>query len=536
MSVKAWLAADPDPETRTELQRLVAEDPEGLADAFSGRLVFGTAGLRGRMGPGPNRMNRLVVAQAAAGIADWLNQHGHGGGKVIVGFDARHKSSEFALETARILAGAGFEALLTAHPTATPVVAFGIRHCGCVAGIVVTASHNPAADNGYKVYLGDGSQIIPPIDAEMAECIMARPIETLADLARSDEFTTLGDELLEAYAATAAALVPTGASREVSWVHTAMHGVGALAVRRIAEAAGFPPPVEVAQQRDPDPAFPTVAFPNPEEPGAIDLALQLAEDSGADVVVANDPDADRCAVAAVVDGSWRMLTGDELGLLLGDHMASRGADGVFASSVVSSRGLAALAASRGKKYARTLTGFKWIGRVPGLAYGYEEAIGYCCDPAHVPDKDGLTAALLVLELVAALKVRGRTLADRLDELTAELGLYATGQLSIRLDDASLIRGAVDRLRTTPPPDLLGLPVNFRDLAEGSDELPPTNAVVLEQEQVRVVVRPSGTEPKLKCYLEVFLPADRSKIAAAARFAASTRLTMLREEIRAALGL
>ncbi|MDO5066144.1 MAG: phospho-sugar mutase [Propionibacteriaceae bacterium] len=536
-AARGWLAIDPDPDTRAELQQLLDDGAEAeLADAFRGPLEFGTAGLRGRMGPGPNRMNRVVVAQAAAGIGDWLVQHGHAGQRVLIGFDARHKSADFAKESAELLAGAGFEVLLVSSPTPTPVVAFGIRHLGCAAAIVVTASHNPAADNGYKVYLGDGSQIIPPTDAEMAVCIAAHPVASLAGLPRSSGYQMVADELLEAYVSHTADLVAASAPQEVAWVHTAMHGVGARAMRLLAARAGFAAPNEVASQADPDPDFPTVAFPNPEEAGAIDLALELASTVGADVVIANDPDADRCAVAAVVDGAWRMLTGDELGLLLGDHMISRGTPGVLANSVVSSRGLAALARARGREQVTTLTGFKWIGRVPDLAFGYEEAIGYCCDSRQVPDKDGLSAALMVLELTAALKARGLTLADRLDELTAELGLFATAQLSLRFEDLSLISQAVDRLRATPPATLLGGEVAFTDLSAGSATLPPTNAVMLASNEVQVIVRPSGTEPKLKCYLEVVLPKEHGLNGQAARSEASTLLLALREEVRQLLGM
>ncbi|MDO5091879.1 MAG: phospho-sugar mutase [Propionibacteriaceae bacterium] len=536
-TARAWLAVDPDPDTRAELAALIeAGETDTLADAFHARLTFGTAGLRGAMGPGPNRMNRLVVAQAAAGIADWLIAHGHGAGRVLIGFDARRKSDEFARETSELLQGAGLEVLLVNAPTPTPVLAFGIRHFGCVAGIVVTASHNPAADNGYKVYLGDGSQIIPPTDAEMAERIAAHPIESLAALPRNRAYRRVADELLSAYVAQSATLVRAGIPREVVWVHTAMHGVGAAALRHLANAAGFPPPHEVAEQASPDPDFPTIAFPNPEEPGAIDLALARARQVEADLVVANDPDADRCAVATIVDGQWRMLSGDELGLLLGDHMIRRGAGGVLASSVVSSRGLAALAQARGRQHVTTLTGFKWIGRVPNLAYGYEEAIGFCCDPHTVPDKDGLTAALLVLELAAMLKSQGRSLAHRLDQLTAELGLYATAPLSIRVSDLGLIGDAMARLRATPPKELLGVPVAYRDLATPSRDLPPTDGIEFVSDTVRAVVRPSGTEPKLKCYLEVVLPPDESQVGSAARLAASQRLAALQLEVRDLLGL
>lgn len=536
-AARAWLAADPDPSTRAELATLIGSgETEALADAFGAHLTFGTAGLRGAMGPGPNRMNRLVVTQAAAGIADWLINHGHGGGRVLVGFDARRKSDEFARETSELFQGAGFDALLVSVPTPTPVLAFGIRHFGCVAGIVVTASHNPADDNGYKVYLGDGSQIIPPTDTEMAERIAAQPIESLAALPRSPDYRCVGDELLATYVAHAATLVPAGMPRDVAWVHTAMHGVGAAPMRRLAKAAAFPPPHEVAAQAGPDPNFPTVSFPNPEEPGAIDLALAHARQIGADLVVANDPDADRCAVAAVVDDRWRMLSGDELGLLLGDHMIRRGAEGVLASSVVSSRGLAALARARGRQHVTTLTGFKWIGRVPNLAYGYEEAIGFCCDPHAVPDKDGLTAALLVLELAAMLKSQGLSLTDRLDQLSAELGLYATAPLSIRVSDLSLIGDTMARLRAAPPKELLGVPVAYRDLAMPSQDLPPTDAIELVSDTVRAVVRPSGTEPKLKCYLEVVLPPEGSRVGSAPRLAASQRLAALQQEVRDLLGL
>ena len=426
--------------------------------------------------------------------------------------------------------------LLTGTPVPTPLVSFGIRRYGCVAGIVVTASHNPAADNGYKVYLGDGSQIIPPTDTQIAARIAAHPVDSLARLPRSTSYRVMCDQITRDYVTRSAGLVLEGAAREITWVHTAMHGVGARTLRELTAAAGFPPAHEVPEQAEPDPDFPTVAFPNPEEPGAIDMALALAGRTGADLVVANDPDADRCAIAAVVDDRWRMLTGDELGLLLADHMIRRGAKGVLASSVVSSGALAALAAARGRDHVTTLTGFKWIGRVPDLAFGYEEAIGYCCDPGTVPDKDGLTAALMVLELAAGLRAEGLTLADRLNELTAELGLHATSQVAIRVSDLSLITDAMARLRQNPPTSLLRAPVTYRDLAEGTSGLPPTDAVELSGDEVHVVVRPSGTEPKLKCYLEVRLPPEKSRVGTTARSAAEPRLMALREQMHSVLGL
>jgi len=539
----AWRAQDPDRDTVAFLDDLTARAEAGdqaarteLGEAFAGPLTFGTAGLRGPLGAGPARMNRVVVTQAAAGFARWLAANGHAGGRVIIGYDARYKSADFARDTAEIFAGAGFEPLLVGEPTPTPVVAFGIRHFDCVAGIVVTASHNPPQDNGYKVYLGDGSQIVPPADGEIAAEIAEVARESIKLLPRSTDYRTLGDELVAAYVAHAASLVPANAPREVSWVYTAMHGVGANVLERVAAAAGFPAPVVVPEQHDPDPEFPTVAFPNPEEKGAIDLAVALAERESVDVVIANDPDADRCAVAAIVAGQWRMLTGDELGSVLADDALFRGVEGVFACSVVSSTLLSRMAAAHGKPYETTLTGFKWIGRVQGLAYGYEEAIGYCCDPSSVPDKDGITAALLVLSLTARLRAAGQTIADLLDELARTYGLHSTSQLSVRVKDLSLIADAMARLRANPPATLLGEPVTVTDLVGGTPSLPPTDAVELTGPSLHVVARPSGTEPKLKCYLEVReSPADSEDLVAA-RTRAGQRLAQLRAEMAAALGV
>ncbi|HSO68500.1 MAG TPA: phospho-sugar mutase [Arachnia sp.] len=542
-----WRDADPDPDTAGRLDELIVRAQANdhtirepalaeLASAFAGPLEFGTAGLRGPLGPGPARMNRVVVTQAAAGFAAWLSAHGHSGGRVIVGHDARHKSDEFARDTAEVMAGAGFEVLWTNEPTPTPVVAFGIQHFGCVAGVVVTASHNPPADNGYKVYLGDGSQIVPPTDAEIAAEIAAVADHGWATLPRSEARRDITAELLDAYVARAASLYPADSARELVWVHTALHGVGAKTVRRVAEAVGLPAPVEVAQQSEPHPEFPTVAFPNPEEEGAIDLALALAESAGADVVIANDPDADRCAVAAMVDGAWRMLTGDELGAILGHDAIARGVPGTFANSVVSSTLLGRMARGAGRLHVTTLTGFKWIGRVPDLAFGYEEAIGYCVDSRAVPDKDGITAALTVLRIVADLKASGRALADLLDDIAREHGLSATSQLSVRVADRSLIADAMARLRRNPPSTLLGAPVTVLDLAHGSDTLPPTDGVELTGDRVHVVARPSGTEPKLKCYLEVRLDAQESVDVRAARLVAAAQMAELRREMAEALGV
>ena len=542
-AVAAWSAQDPDPDTRGEVASLLDQIEAGssssldeLTDAFTGRLQFGTAGLRGAIGAGPNRMNRVVVGQAAAGLATYLQDQGLGGGTVIIGHDARHKSDVFARDSAEIFAGAGFRALLVPVPTPTPVVAFGIGHFGCVAGVVVTASHNPPQDNGYKVYLGDGSQIVPPADAEIAARIAEITEHDLADLPRSGDYVQLGDELVEAYLERVVSLVPSEAPRELRWVYTPMHGVGGRVVAEAVLRAGFSGAEVVAQQAEPDPDFPTVGFPNPEEPGAIDLALALAIRTGADLVVANDPDADRCAIAAPIEGSWRMLRGDELGALLGDDALRRGVEGTYACSIVSSSLLAAMAAAHGQPFTATLTGFKWIGRVPGLAFGYEEAIGYCVDPAAVPDKDGISALIRVLTLAAGLGAEGRTVADRLDEIATRYGVYETDQLSVRVEDLSLIAAAMNRLRTQPPTTLIAQPVQVIDLAAGTDELPPTDGVLLAGERVTVVVRPSGTEPKLKCYLEARVPLAESVDLASDRRRARAVLAELRGEMSASLGL
>ncbi|HEV2931157.1 MAG TPA: phospho-sugar mutase [Propionibacteriaceae bacterium] len=541
--VAAWTEQDPDSHTRQRVNVLLNAAAEGsqsaaaeLADAFAGRLEFGTAGLRGPLGPGPNRMNRIVVCQTAAGLATYLLDQGLAGGRVIIGFDARHGSDVFARDTAEIMAGAGFASMVTAGPLPTPVVAFGIGHLGCVAGVVVTASHNPPQDNGYKVYLGDGSQIVPPADAEISARIDEVAKHRLADVPRSPVYATLDDELVAAYLERVAALVPPEAPRDVHWVYTPLHGVGGSVVDRAVAAAGFPDGVVVAEQARPDPDFPTVPFPNPEEPGAIDLAMARATEIEADLVVANDPDADRCAVATVVDGGWRMLSGDELGALLGDDALRRGVRGTYACSIVSGSLLSAMAAAHGQRFVATLTGFKWIGRVPGLVFGYEEAIGYCVDPEAVPDKDGISALVRVLGLAAELKAAGRTLADRLDEIATRYGVYETDQLAIRVADLDLITSAMAQLRADPPAELDGEPVSVVDLALGTDELPPTDAVLITGESVKVVVRPSGTEPKLKCYLETRRPPDSSIPLAKERRRARARLARIRGEMSVVLGL
>ncbi|MEV5931545.1 phospho-sugar mutase [Streptomyces sp. NPDC052079] len=534
---QAWLAEDPDPDTREELARLIdAGDHAELTARFSGTLQFGTAGLRGELGAGPLRMNRSVVIRAAAGLAAYLKKNGHTDGLVVIGYDARHKSQTFAEDTAAVMAGAGLRAAVLNRPLPTPVLAFAIRHLGAVAGVEVTASHNPPRDNGYKVYLGDGSQIVPPADAEIAAEIDA--VASLTTVPRPTEgWETLDDTVLDAYLARTTQVLAEDSPRTARTVYTAMHGVGKDTLLAAFERAGFPAPVLVTEQADPDPEFPTVAFPNPEEPGAMDLAFAKARETNPDLVIANDPDADRCA-AAVRDGAdWRMLRGDEVGALLAAHLVRRGATGTFAESIVSSSLLGRIAEKAGLPYEETLTGFKWIARVEGLRYGYEEALGYCVDPDGVRDKDGITAALLLTELASELKESGRTLLDLLDDLALEHGLHATDQLSVRVKDLGLIASAMHRLRAQPPGELAGLPITWaEDLTQGTDKLPPTDGLRYTLDGARVVVRPSGTEPKLKCYLEVVIPVATKADLPEARTRATALLERIKQDLSEAAGI
>ena len=552
-TARAWLAEDPDPATAAELSALIGRADAGdtdaadeLADAFDGTLQFGTAGLRGRLGPGSNRMNRIVVARAAAGLAAYLNandgtsadERPRAERRVVVGYDARRNSDVFARDTAAIMAGAGITAMVLPSALPTPVLAFAIRELDCDAGVMVTASHNPPDDNGYKVYLGDGSQIVPPADAEIAACIAA--VGAMASIAESDDYQTLDDAVLDSYVARAVSLLGDG-PREVSSVYTAMHGVGGEVFMRAAADAGFTAPAKVAAQFDPDGRFPTVNFPNPEEPGAMDLSLADARAHGADVIIANDPDADRCATGIRTAGDYRMLTGDEVGALLAWWIAERGrrtgspAKGVYAQSIVSGTLLERIAGDAGLGYATTLTGFKWISKVPDLRFGYEEALGYCCDPEAVKDKDGITASLLMLEMVAALKAEGRGVQDVLDDLARKFGLYATSQLSVRVSDVALIADAMARLRDDPPTSLGGRAVvRMDDLEKGADGLPPTDGLRFTLKDARVIIRPSGTEPKLKCYLQVVVPVTGD--IAEARATAQSELDAVRTSVAEALEL
>jgi phosphomannomutase len=534
---KAWLAEDPDAETREELAKLIdAEDVTELAARFSGTLQFGTAGLRGELGAGPMRMNRSVVIRAAAGLAAYLKAKGQTDGLVVIGYDARHKSADFARDTAAVMTGAGLRAAVLPRPLPTPVLAYAIRHLGAAAGVEVTASHNPPRDNGYKVYLGDGSQIVPPADAEIAAEIAA--VRALADVPRPDSgWETLDESVLGAYLARTDAVLSEGSPRTARTVYTAMHGVGKDVLLAAFARAGFPEPALVAEQAEPDPDFPTVAFPNPEEPGAMDLAFAKARETEPDLIIANDPDADRCAVAVKEGADWRMLRGDEVGALLAQHLVRRGARGTFAESIVSSSLLGRIAEKAGLPYEETLTGFKWIARVEGLRYGYEEALGYCVDPDGVRDKDGITAALLVTELASGLKEQGRTLLDLLDDIAVEYGLHATDQLSVRVEDLSVIANAMRRLREQPPTRLAGLAITqSEDLTKGTDKLPPTDGLRYTLDGARVIVRPSGTEPKLKCYLEVVVPVGTRDNLPAAHAKAQDLLAKIKRDLSAAAGI
>lgn len=547
--VRAWIADDPDQQTATSLEHILAEAEAGdaaavadLEDRFSGPLVFGTAGLRGEIAAGPNRMNRAVVIRAAAGLAAFLAETVGEGFRVVIGCDARYKSAEFAADTAAVVTAAGGVAIQLPEQLPTPLLAFALSHLEADAGVMVTASHNPPADNGYKVYLGKrplqaigseadaeagaGAQIVSPADALIAEKIAA--VESVASAPRAESgWEHLDESIVEDYLSRIDDL-GVRAEADLSIVLTSLHGVGAGVAEAALTRTGFTNLHPVASQQAPDPEFPTVSFPNPEEAGALDESYALAREIGAELIIANDPDADRFS-AAIPDASaavgYRQLTGDEVGLLLGEDAATRLAAGthhatgteapVFANSIVSSRGLAAAAASHSFTAVNTLTGFKWISRVAGLVFGYEEALGYCVDPAAVRDKDGISTAVTFASLASRLKSEGSSIEAELDRIRNRDGYFATAPLSFRLDDVSLIATAMAKLRENPPATLAGSPVvEVHDLSAGYEGLPPTDGILLLSESnSRVIVRPSGTEPKLKCYLEVV--ADPSELQAAA---------------------
>ena len=459
----------------------------------------------------------------------------------MVGHDARHDSDLFARATAQILSGAGISVMMLPAHLPTPVLAFAVRHLGCAAGVMITASHNPPADNGYKVYLGDGSQIVSPVDREISAHIAeVTALGPVADLPHGEEWLTLGDEVVQAYVDKAAALVEDGPPLHLRLAYTAMHGVGGAVFLRVLEQAGFPEPVVVAAQFEPDADFPTVSFPNPEEPGAMDLALAAAVDADCDLVIAHDPDADRCAVGVPTTDGWRMLSGDEVGYLLGWWIAAGNRRlsrrGVFAQSIVSGSMLALIAADAHLDYEQTLTGFKWIARVPDLTYGYEEALGYCVDPNGVRDKDGITAGLMMAEMAARLKAWNGSLLQVLDDLACEYGVHATRQVSVRVSELSRIPAVMSALRAAPPATVAGLAVtSFEDLEQGADGLPPTDGLRFTLESgARIIIRPSGTEPKVKCYLQSVVPVVDGDLAAA-RAAADGELEAIGADVAGWLG-
>ena len=508
--VAKWIAEDPDLTTRSQLKEMLdSGDETSLRSCFAGFLEFGTAGLRGPLGPGPSRMNRAVVTKTAAGLAIYMKRNGLK--SVVVGRDARYGSEDFTRDTAEIMQGAGFEVFVLPRPLPTPVLAYAVRNLKCDVGIMVTASHNPPQDNGYKVYLGgtvggvryEGSQIISPADSEISADIAAVP--ALNTLVRSQGWTILDESHIDTYVSATSRLATKPGTLRI--VYTAMHGVGTETLEKVFKAAGFPAPILVSEQAQPDPDFPTVKFPNPEEPGAIDLSLVKAREVSADLVIANDPDADRCAAAIKDhDGQWRMLRGDEVGALLGEYMArtAPNKEVMLANSIVSSSILSKIAQHYGLPFKETLTGFKWLAKIPNLWFGYEEALGYAVDSKSVNDKDGISAALVLAQLATDLKAEGKTLVDLLDEIWERHGYHGTKQISVRTTNVAQIDAILSKFRDATPTTIGRFSLTaFDDLEKPQDGLPPTNGVRIRlMDNIRIIVRPSGTEPKIKCYIEV----------------------------------
>ena len=506
--VQAWIADDPDPVTAAILQGWLDTNNEvELQTSFSGFLQFGTAGLRGPVRPGPSGMNRAVVGRTAAAIAAYMKERDLT--SVVIGRDARYGSEDFTQETAEIMSGAGMKVYVLPRPLPTPVLAFATNELKCDVGIMVTASHNPPQDNGYKVYLGGtvdgihyrGSQIVSPTDESIAAHITA--ITSLASQPRGHVWSIVDEEIVSKYVDITASIANKPGNLKI--VYTAMHGVGTETLLDVFHKAGFPTPILVDAQAQPDPDFPTVAFPNPEEPGAIDLALETARAFDADLVIANDPDADRCA-AAVNDpiSGWRMLRGDELGAILGESIARKTTNGILANSIVSSTILSKIAAHYNLEFKQTLTGFKWLAKIDGLTFGYEEALGYAVDAITVNDKDGISAAIKLAQIATDLASENKSLLDLLDEIWSRHGFHATEQISIRLTDLSQVGRIMGHLRLNPPSTIAGLLVtSIDDLAEPADDLPPTDGLRIWLDvTIRIIIRPSGTEAKMKCYIEV----------------------------------
>ncbi len=530
-TARTWANSAIDPQDALVINKLIESSKIGdelaqteLASMFSGPLRFGTAGLRALMGAGESRMNSSVVARASWGLAQWLIENQ--GQSIVVGFDARKNSHKFARVCAEVFAGAGLKVQLASAPTPTPVLAFGVLHQRADAGVMVTASHNPRNDNGYKIYLGDGCQIAPPVDLQIAAHIDLAPPANL--IARNSEtINSWPTSLTEAYCSAAAAVVrppnfsvPTSSTH--SWVYTPMHGVGFQTLQTVLRLARMPDPIVVAAQVHPDGEFPTLAFPNPEESGALDLAFKAAEESQADLVIANDPDADRCAVALATTSGWHQFTGDEIGALLAWWQINvrRLSPGLptnpaMATTLVSSKLIGEIAKQHGYQFVTTLTGFKWISRVEGLVFGYEEALGYCVDPTNVKDKDGITAAVAILDLYEFARSQDRSLIDLLDEIYISHGLHFTQTRSTRLTDANQASEIVTSLAVDSPSQIGRFTVTgLEDLARGVDGLPPTTGVrFFLTDNARVIIRPSGTESKVKTYLEIITPTTRGRLVA-----------------------
>ncbi|HEX7404846.1 MAG TPA: phospho-sugar mutase [Candidatus Nanopelagicaceae bacterium] len=506
--VKAWILDDPDPRTAQQLRDLLASNNEAeLEKYFSGFLQFGTAGLRGPLGPGPSSMNRAVVGRTAAGLAQYMKDRGFK--RIVIGRDARHGSEDFTRDTAEIMSGAGVTVFVLPRPLPTPVLAYAIRELAVDVGVMVTASHNPREDNGYKVYLNGiadeieyrASQIIPPADTFISREIAL--ITSLASQPRSSQWTVLSDDIVDRYVSRAALIGKEPGDLKI--VYTALHGVGTETIKRVFHKAGFAAPILVEAQAEPDPDFPTLAFPNPEEPGAIDLALETARNFGADLVIANDPDADRCA-AAILDPTrgWRMLRGDELGAVFGEYIAMRSKSGILANSIVSSSILKKIATHHKLEFRQTLTGFKWLAQIKDLTFGYEEALGYAVDSAAVNDKDGISAALLLAQIATDLKSQGKTILTFLDEIWRRHGFHGTEQISVRVTNLAEVAALLANIRSNPPREFAGRRVkSIDDLNQPVDGLPPTDGLRLWlDEDIRIIIRPSGTEAKVKCYVEV----------------------------------
>ena len=506
--VSAWIADDPDPVTAAQLKALIESSDEiTLRKYFSGFLQFGTAGLRGPIGPGPSCMNQAVVGRTAAGIVQYMKDRSLT--SVVIGRDARHGSDVFEELSAQIFAGAGFTVSILPRPLPTPVLAFAVNEIGADVGIMVTASHNPGSDNGYKVYLGGtvdgvnyrGSQIISPADKQISAEI--EKIKSLKTIARAQTWEILSEDIVEKYVDQTKALAPRPGDLKI--VYTAMHGVGTKTLQRVFHRAGFPSLILVAAQAQPDPNFPTLAFPNPEEVGALDLAFETATTFDADLIIANDPDADRCSIAIKDRNStWRALRGDEIGALLGESIARNIKSGTLANSIVSSSILSKIAARHGLDFQETLTGFKYIAKIPHLAFGYEEAIGFCVDAMTVNDKDGISAALSIAQIATDLHSQGKTLLDFLDEIWDIYGFHATEQISIRVTDISSIAVIMNKLRANPLSEISGFKVlSSDDLSNPRNSLPPTDGLrFMLENNIRIIIRPSGTEPKIKCYVEI----------------------------------